>query len=242
MKSSVWTLLCLCGFILLSSSLAVAKKKHKHEKPLACPTGISNFEGESKAFKTYKINKTDRILICVPADAMEDGKLKNKFLYQYEAALFRKSKFIRRVFSGSQKTPVIFEKKKDELYEIMHLNFRDAFYPLYSEKIVCKKNECKREEKTCVFDQNQLSPLSPKEIEREKIIYGKGAAQVQEMTDADLSQMANLALHGRKLAFGFFTDMSTRPIMMGTANEFYQHMQALLSEMKSEGCLKLPEL
>jgi len=235
-------LLSVC-LLLACGDLAWAKgKKKKHVKPakkLSCPAGLSNLGPESVPYKTFKLDSGEQILICVAPEAMENGSLKGKYLYQYEASLFRKEKFVSRVFSGSQKTPVGFQKKGGQLYEIMHLNFRNEFYPLYSEKISCEKDECKRKDKTCVFDQNQLSPLGPKEFEREKIIYAKGVGQIQEMTDADLAQMSNLALRGHKLAVEFFTELQPKPMMQGMSAEFYQHMQALLREMTEAGCLQV---
>ncbi|MGZ5279322.1 MAG: hypothetical protein ACXWC9_05240 [Pseudobdellovibrionaceae bacterium] len=236
------SLLSFCLLLACSDSAWAKSKRKKHFKPakkLSCPAGLSNLGPASVPYKTFKLDSGEKILICVFPEAMENGKLKGKYLYQYEASLFRKDKFVSRVFSGSQKTPVSFRKKEGHLHEVMHLNFRNEFYPLYSEKIFCEKDECKRTDKTCVFDQNQLSPLGPKEFEREKVIYAKGVGQIQEMTDADLAQMSNLALRGHKLAVGFFTELQPRPIMQGLSAEFYQHMQALLREMTAAGCLQV---
>lgn len=228
--------------VLTAPSLSWAKRAKKHSTPrplnLACPQGLSNLGPDSVPYKTFRLNRTEAILICVPPESMENGELKGKFLYQYEASFFRKEKFIARVFSGSQKTPVQFKLKYGDLFEIMHLNFRDEFYPLYSERIVCSQDECKRKDRKCVFDQNELSPLGPKEFEREKVIYAKGMGQVQEMTPADLAQMSALALRGRKLALEFFTELQPKPLVSGAAAEFYQHMQSLLLEMQKAECLK----
>ena len=211
------------------------------EKQLGCPQGLSNLGEGAMPYKTFKVGGKDRILICVAPEDLQDGNLKRKFLYGYEASLFRNGKFVNRVFSGSQKTPVMFEQKGEQLAEIMHLNFGESFYPLYKEKIVCEKDECKRQDKACVFDQDQLSPLGPKEFEREKVIYAKGAGHIQEVTDVDLVQMLNLALRGRKLAVAFFTDLQPRPLLTGPATDFYRHMQSLLQEMKDASCLKVSE-
>ncbi len=235
-------LLSICLLLAVSETTWAKKKKRKSAPAkivLACPPGLSNLGPESVPYKTYSLATGEKILICVSPESMENGALKGKFLYQYEASLFRGDKFVARVFSGSQRTPVVFEKKNGELYEIMHLNFRDEFYPLYREKISCAENECKRSEKTCVFDQNRLSPLGPKEFEREKIIYAKGVGHIQEMNDGDLAQMSNLALRGRRMAVEFFTDLKPMPIMIGNGPDFYQHMKALLEEMKTAGCLQV---
>lgn len=248
MKSQwiVWTLLCA---VLVAPVDGWAKKKKRNTKPsarpkaaaLKCPPGLSNLGENALPYRTYRLNRDESILICVPSESMENGKPKTKFIYQYEAALFRKNKFVQRVFSGSQKTPVQFKQKNGDLFEIMYLNFREEYYPLYSEKIVCEQNECKRKDRSCVFDQNQLSPLGPKEFEREKIIFAKGIGQVQEMTAADLAQMSNLALRGRRLAVEFFLELQPKPILNGPPTEFYQHMGSLLKEMRDGGCLLVRE-
>jgi hypothetical protein len=240
-QSFIFWLILGLSFASPLSGWAKAKKHRRHSPPqkqLACPPGLSNLGPEALPFRTYRLNAADAILICVPPEAMENGELKGKYLYQYEASLFRQNKFVSRVFSGSQKTPVRFKLKNGDLHEIMHLNFRDEFYPLYSEKIVCSQDECKRKEKSCVFNQSELSPLGPKEFEREKVIYAKGAGQIQEITEVDLAQMFNLALRGRKLAVEFFTTLQPKPLVSGPAAEIFQHMRSLLNEMTEVGCLK----
>jgi hypothetical protein len=234
-------LLSICLLLTVSETTWAKKRKKKPTpaKSLACPPGLSNLGPDSVPYKTYPLASGEKILICVSPDSIENGVLKAKYLYQYEASLFRGDKFVARVFSGSQRTPVVFQKKNGELYEVMHLNFRNEFYPLYQEKISCAEDECKRTDKTCVFDQSRLSPLGPKEFEREKIIYAKGAGHIQEMNDGDLAQMSNLALRGRRLAVEFFTDLKPMPILVGNAPDFYQHMKALLEEMKTAGCLQV---
>jgi hypothetical protein len=232
--------LCLCLFAASHTAWAKKKKRKVFAPPkLTCPQGLSNLGPETVVYKTYSMGPDEKLLICVLPEEMEKGHLKGKYLYQYEAALFRHNKFVQRVFSGSQKTPVILKKQGGELFEIMHLNFRDEFYPLYKEKISCLENECRRMDKVCVYDQTLLSPMGPREFEREKVIYGKGASQIQDVTDADLAQMANLAMRGRRLAVEFFTDLKPKPKLIGSANEFYSHMQALLNEMREAGCLTL---
>ncbi len=232
-------MLALC----LTANPAWAKKKKKRKvfapPKLTCPQGLSNLGPDTVVYKTYSMGPHEKLLICVLPDEMEKGNLKGKYLYQYEAALFRDNKFVQRVFSGSQKTPVILKKQNGELYEIMHLNFRDEYYPLYREKIACTNDECRRVDKSCVYDQTSLSPMGPRDFEREKVIYAKGAGQIQDVTDGDLAQMANLAMRGRRLAVEFFTDLRPKPKLLGSANEFYTHMQALLTEMREAGCLTL---
>jgi hypothetical protein len=223
-------------FILCLSFFASAKGSRV--KPLVCPIDVVHKEDRKVAIQEFKLKKKARMLICVPPEMTEDGKLKSKFLTRYDAYLFDGKKPGKRVLSGSINKPVLFEQKKGEIYEVMHLSLKGIYHPLFQEKIVCDKGVCKRAEKKCVFNQYHLSPPGPKEIEREKVIYAKGAAQVQEMTEGDLALMAELALSGRKLANDFFLTMDP-PILMGVTRPFYQHMQDLLKQIKSEGCLKV---
>lgn len=234
----------LLVFLFISISTGAWAKAHKSKasKPLACPVDPVHGGSSKVPVHEFKLHSKEKVLICVPSSSIgEDGKTKGQYLTQYDAYLFNGKKPGRRVLSGSGNTPVRFELRKGQLYEIMHLNVRGTLHELYKEKIVCEKDICKRKEKTCVFNQYHMSPLSPKEYEREKVIYAKGMAQVQEMTESDLAQMSTLALSGRKMAYQFFTEMSPQPIMIGNTVSFYQHMQGLLGQMRAESCLKLQE-
>lgn len=218
--------------ILLFSLSSFAKTK------LECP--LDSVDGDrKKVAHFFNMNPTEKVVICAPLSAFENDKLKTKFMTEFEAHLFRNDKWVRKVFSGSGTTPIRFEQRKKQLYEITHLNLQGKFHPLFKNKIGCEENKCKRVEKTCVFDQKKLDPMSPTEFESEKAIYTKASSKNQEITGSELAQMSLLALHGRKLAFDFFVNKSPTPLVIGSAADFYQNMKDLLMQMEREACLEV---
>lgn len=231
----------LMMFILLSFSLVVSAKpsksvkspKGKTKTALTCP----RIAGEAKRipFKELKVSKKEKLLICVNPDTLTVENLAT----QYDGYLFTQGdKKPKRALVGSLSVPVDFETKKKTVYEIRHLKLRDNHYPLYREKVVCEKSACKRTDRVWVFNQYELSPPSPKDLEREKIIFAKAKSGVQELTEADLSQMAILALSGRKLANEFFAMPIEERVRM-SARPLYQQMHSLITRIKTEGHLKV---
>jgi hypothetical protein len=210
--------------------------KSAQAKALACPQGGKAPETYRQVpYRKFQMSKKDTLLICVASSSSKA----DKYLTQYNGYLFSKGQTQgKRVLTGTYNIPVQFEFKKGDLYEVMHLKLRESYLPLFKEKIACRKNHCQRSQKVCVYNQNKLSPPSPSELNREKIIFSKGVARVQEMTESDLKQMANLALAGRKTAFEFF-NLEDEPILLGSAKQFYKNMQTLLRQIQSEGRLKL---
>jgi hypothetical protein len=221
-------------FILLFLSSLSSWAKSKGPQ---CPPDM---DGKRVAAHHFRLKSGEHFLVCSKPELIETDRPKHRFLTQYDAYLIKGSQ-VRRVLSGSLNTPVRFEQRKGEIFEINHLNLRDQYYPLYRDRIVCKGDGCRRREKTCVFSQFQLNPASPRDLEREKVIFAKGAAYVQEMTAADLTHMSVLALSGRQLAIDFFTRLEPQPILLGSQITFYQQMQSLVSQMRYEGCLKVLE-
>lgn len=225
--------LLLFGFSIFTS-LAVASSS------LVCP--IDSLGGERKKVgHFFSLNKTDKLVICVPAGDVDNGKLKSRFLTEYAAYLFRHDESVNRVFSGSGTTPVRFQQRKKKVYEIVHLNLQGSFYPLFKNQIACENVDCKRVDKVCVYDQSQLPAPQQSELEKEYLIYSKASSQKQEITQAELAQMSVLALGGRRFAFDFFTSLNPQPIVIGPAKDFYNHMKGLLNQMSLEGCLKVRE-
>ncbi|MEZ0392344.1 MAG: hypothetical protein ACAH59_09025 [Pseudobdellovibrionaceae bacterium] len=187
----------------------------------------------------FKLNRKEKIVICAPPSDFENGKLKDKFLTTYDVHVFKKDKWLMQVFSSLGSTPVRFEQKGGQIYEVTHLNLRGTYHPLFKISIVCEKGECKRKEKTCIFNPSEMSPLSAQEVEKEKAIFTKGVDQLQEVTEGELAQMSIYALTGRKQAFDFFTKMEARPLLPVAGVGFYQNMQSLLNQMNQEGCLDI---
>lgn len=241
--SAVFVVLALLfGVWVRAEAANHATLRSKSTRPLACPASSAAASAEvvrRVPYQEFKLNKKEKLLICVPETALQDGQLKKKIMTNYDGYLFSPGqKHPKRALTGSYRVPVLFEQKKGVVYEVTHLNLRGNYLPIFREKILCRKGICQTKEKTCVFNQYQLSPPSPKDIEREKIIYAKATAHVQEMTEGDLAQMASLAFAGRKIAYDFFM-MKEGPILMGVTKPFYEHMQYLLTQIKAEGHLKV---
>ncbi len=226
-------------FVMALFISTAAWAQNSSNPKLRCPKVSSTGLEQLTIYKQFKLNRQETLLICVPEDSLSSSKLKNPVITRYEGFLHTAGRRVgKRVLSGSSRTPVQFEQRKGVVYEIAQLEVRGLHMPLFQEKIVCSKGTCRRKEKVCVFNQLQLSPPSPKELEREKIIFAKGKAKVQPMSEKDLNQMATLALAGRKTAYEFFA-MKEEPLLSGSVRDSYRQLKTLLQQIRTEGRLKV---
>lgn len=218
------------NLILFSNSVLAVKAKE-----LKCPEVLSSLGPQAVPYKTYP-TQGYQILVCVmPADLV-DGQLRKKHLFQFDAHLFKKEKFVKTVFSGNLKTPILFERKKGILFEDMYLNILENYYPLYQSKVDCKKDNCEKLQKKCIFKQDLMPAMSPKEFATEKEVINK-AESGEEVASSEVFDMLQIALRGREAGIRFFTKLNKQPKFSSNTLENYKSIQHLLEKMVLDDCL-----
>ncbi len=217
----------------LPTPVAATSKDHQS---IRCPQ-LNFGQGEEK--KEYKVLATEgyQILICVPPKDVNQGQLTREHLFQYEAYLFKKDRFLRSLFSGNSKTATAFERRKGIVYEISHLNLFEKFYPLFETEVRCKNDNCQKGKKTCVFRQGLQPAMSPSDFEIEKELIQKVQAREQELVTQDIFNFLQYALKGREKAIAFFTRMELLPKMDSNSLTVYKNIQKVIETMIIEDCL-----
>lgn len=228
----------LTGFLIFLFGPEQVFAKKDPVVDLHCPQ--INF-GQGSELKEYKTFATQgyQILICVPPKDVNQGQLTRQHLFQFEAHLFKKNKYIKKIFTGSQKTAIAFERRKGLLFEISHLNLFEKFYPLFESQIHCQNDDCQRQTKKCVFRQSLQPAMSPQDFAKEKELVAKVEAREKELDGSDIFDFLQFALKGRERGIQFFTKMELLPKMNSAGLQIYKNIQKVVETMVVEDCLKL---
>ncbi len=225
-------------FVLFIQSFVYAKPESAEE--LHCPQINFGQGSELKEFKTFA-TEGYQILICVPPKDVNQGQLTRQHLFQFEAHLFKKGKYLKKIFSGSQKTAITFERRKGLLFEISHLNLFEKFYPLFESQVKCQNDDCKKLAKKCVFRQGLQPAMGPQDFMNEKELIAKVEAREQELDGSDIFNFLQYALKGRERGIQFFTKMEMLPKVNAAGLQIYKNIQKVVETMVLEDCLK-PEI
>lgn len=204
---------------------------------LKCPEVLSTLGPEAVAYKTYS-TQGYQVLVCVMPLDLIHGELRKKHLFQFDAHLFKKDTFIKTLFSGNLKTPILFERKNGILFENMYLNILENYYPLYQSKLNCQHDDCQKENRKCIFRQSLLPAMSPKDFMTEKEVLAKAERATEEIASSEMFDMLQIALRGREAGIRFFTKLDKQPKFNSVTLENYKSIQKLLAKMVLEDCLK----
>lgn len=228
------------SFVLSVANLPEAAAKTE----LKCPEVLSSLGAQAVPYKVY-VTQGYQVLICVLENDLvkqaQPAELRKKHLFQFDAHLFKKDTYIKTLFSGNLKTPITFIRKNGVLFENMYLNILENYYPLYQSKVVCKFDNCEKDEKKCIFKQALMPAMSPKEFATEKAVLAKAEAGLEEISSGEMFEMLQVALRGREQGIKFFTKLEKLPKLAVNVLENYKSIQKLLEKMILDDCLAVGE-